>query len=167
LILESASPGIDDDGERRLRAVADNALADSIEAHGVAAFVDQWERLPMWASQKSLSHEARYRQRTIRLRNRAIGLANSLRGMGQGSQPSFWSALPSLHVPTLLIAGAEDYKFAAIAARMQALLPDAALAIVPQAGHAVHLEQTDRYFDLITTFLVQQRRRIAATGGAA
>src|SRR5258708_28800746 len=47
LILESASPGIEDMAERAKRAEADNALADRIMAVGIAAFVAEWESLPL------------------------------------------------------------------------------------------------------------------------
>ena len=39
-----------------------------------------------------------------------------------------------------LIVGERDAKFRAIAERMAAALPDAALHVVPGAGHAVQLE---------------------------
>src|SRR5690349_2633583 len=51
LILESVSPGIADPAERAARRTADAALADTIERDGVVAFVDRWERLPLWSSQ--------------------------------------------------------------------------------------------------------------------
>ena len=84
LVLESASPGIADAGERSARVVSDHALADRIEADGIEAFVREWESLPMWASQSGLSEEARSRLRAQRLGQSTVGLANSLRGMGAG-----------------------------------------------------------------------------------
>ena len=141
LVLESSSPGIADPAERQARVAADAALAESIERAGLAAFVERWERLPLFASQSSLPHEARARLRAQRLRNDPRGLANSLRGMGAGSQEPLWEQLPALNIPTLLIAGELDAKYCALAGQMQALLPNARSAIVPGAGHAVHLEQ--------------------------
>lgn len=122
LVLESASPGLRTPDERTARVTADRALADSIERDGVPAFVDRWERLPLFASQDRLPVERREALRKQRLDNRASGLANSLRGMGTGAQPSFWEQLPSLQAPTLLITGEEDTKFCAIAEEMHALL---------------------------------------------
>jgi 2-succinyl-6-hydroxy-2,4-cyclohexadiene-1-carboxylate synthase len=161
LILESAAPGIASAAERAERVRADRALAERIERDGIAAFVREWEALPMWASQRALPESARQRQTAQRLRNRPAGLANSLRGMGQGAQPSFWDRLPALDVPTLLVAGARDLKFARIAAQMQEALPDAELAIVPGTGHAVHLEQLVEFSLLVSQFLVRQGRGIA------
>ena len=53
LVLESASPGIAKPAERAARLVADGVLADEIERDGITAFVDRWERLPLWTSQAS------------------------------------------------------------------------------------------------------------------
>src|SRR5437764_5409986 len=54
LILESASPGLATPSEREERQRNDEALAELIERDGIAAFVEQWERLPLFASQQSL-----------------------------------------------------------------------------------------------------------------
>jgi 2-succinyl-6-hydroxy-2,4-cyclohexadiene-1-carboxylate synthase len=153
LILESATAGIADPQECAARHRADDALADQIERDGVASFVDAWEALPMWASQRTLPREARQRQRKVRLANSPTGLANSLRGMGQGRQPSYWHRLAEIVKPSLLIAGEADEKFAGIARNMAGSIPHAALVIVPDAGHAVHLESPVTYTNLVNGFL--------------
>jgi 2-succinyl-6-hydroxy-2,4-cyclohexadiene-1-carboxylate synthase len=147
LALESSSPGIADVAERQARVTADEALANAIEREGVDAFVDRWEALPLFTSQASLPAHARARLRAQRLQNRAIGLANSLRGMGAGRQEPLWERLPTLDVPTLLIAGELDTKYCAITRHMAAALPNARHVIVRDAGHAVHLEQPDAFMN--------------------
>jgi 2-succinyl-6-hydroxy-2,4-cyclohexadiene-1-carboxylate synthase len=158
LVLESASPGIADDAERRRRRAADEELARRIEADGVAAFVAEWERLPLWESQRTLAPADLERQRDIRLGQSAVGLANSLRGMGQGAQPSYWDRLEELAAPVLLLVGARDRKHVEIAGRMNALLPRSTLWIVPDAGHAVHLEEPEVYADLVADFAATDER---------
>jgi 2-succinyl-6-hydroxy-2,4-cyclohexadiene-1-carboxylate synthase len=54
LILESASPGLATEMERRMRVAGDNELADFIEREGVEKFVARWERLPLFSSQERL-----------------------------------------------------------------------------------------------------------------
>lgn len=153
LVLEGASPGIADPGERAARVQADETLAARIERDGVAAFVAGWERLPLFASQARLPDAARAVQRRQRLANNPTGLANSLRGMGAGAQPPFHDHLSAIAVPTLLIAGAEDAKFRHLAAQMAAALPNATVAIVPDAGHAAHLEQPRAFEEAVLGFL--------------
>lgn len=153
LVLESASPGIVDPVERAARVRADEALARTIEREGVAAFVKRWEQLPLWASQVALPEAARRRLRAERLANTAVGLANSLRGAGVGVDEPVLAQLATVHAPTLLTVGALDPKYVALGRTMAQMLPAAQLAIVADAGHAVHLERPDAFAALVTTFL--------------
>jgi 2-succinyl-6-hydroxy-2,4-cyclohexadiene-1-carboxylate synthase len=148
LILESASPGLATASEREERQRNDEALAELIERDGVAAFVEQWERLPLFASQQSLPIKLRQALHEQRLNNRASGLAQSLRGLGTGVQPALHDRLSALTLPVLLITGELDQKFCGIARHMAQVLPQAQLQIVANAGHTVHLEQP-RVFERI------------------
>lgn len=143
LILESASPGLATAAERAERAAADNSLADWIEAHGIAAFVERWEALPLFHSHLTLPSDIRAAQRERRLANNPVGLANSLRGMGTGQQPSLWAELDQLRLPVLLLAGALDEKFTVISRQMAERIPGARLDNLPDAGHTLHLEQPE------------------------
>lgn len=156
LLLESASPGLETEDERRERVQRDTALADVIEAEGIERFIERWERIPLFASQARLPAAVRQNLRRQRLQNRAHGLANSLRGMGTGAQPSLWPALPKLEIPLLLMAGELDAKFTALAQRMAAATPRATLAIVPEAGHTIHLEQAAVFQAELLSFLAAQ-----------
>lgn len=153
LVLESASPGISDSTERSARVAADEALAASIERDGVEAFVERWEKLPLWASQATLRPVARARLRAERLAQRPEGLANSLRGAGAGVEPPVTERLGRITVPVLLIAGALDAKYVALGRTMQERLPDARLEVVESAGHAVHLERPEAFAALVAAFM--------------
>lgn len=152
LILESASSGIVDLAERERRRQSDNMLARRIEDRGVEAFVDEWEQQPLFASQHNLPAEVRAALHRQRLNNRAIGLANSLRGVGTGVQPALHEQLHALNLPVLLLAGELDEKYCRIARQMAASLPRAQVEIVPAAGHAVHLEQPVDFARLVNEF---------------
>jgi 2-succinyl-6-hydroxy-2,4-cyclohexadiene-1-carboxylate synthase len=153
LVLESASPGVIDPVERAARLRSDAARADAIERDGVARFVEQWERLPLWASQACLPDATRARLREQRLANDPRGLANSLRGAGAGADPPVLVRLGTHQSPVLLIAGALDTKYVLLGRLMEEAMPDARLAVVPDAGHAVHLEQPAAFEALVTGFL--------------
>jgi len=153
LILESASPGLLDHEARRERAAQDAALAAEIERDGIEAFVGRWEQHPLFASQAQLDDDVRAALRARRLRNNPMGLANSLRGLGQGVQPPMHDFLPGIRVPTLILAGRLDPQYCARGREMAARIPGARLEIVPNAGHAVHLEQPQTFRRLILEFL--------------
>jgi 2-succinyl-6-hydroxy-2,4-cyclohexadiene-1-carboxylate synthase len=149
LVLVGASPGITDPGERAGRRAADERLATGIGRDGVAAFLDRWLAGPLFAS---LPAEAAGREE--RLANTADGLAYALRRLGTGAQEPLWDRLAGLRPPVLLVAGERDPKFADLARRMAAAIgPSARVAIVPGAGHAVHLERPAELAMLIEAFL--------------
>ncbi len=153
LTLVGASPGIASAVGRAERRERDDGLAVRIEREGIGAFVDYWESLPLWNSQRSnLSTAQRRRLREQRLQNRPRGLANSLRGMGTGAQPSLHSALPTLPAPTLLLVGAEDERFVAVNRLMAQSIPRASLAVIPETGHAVHLERPQEFAGIVLDF---------------
>lgn len=153
LLMVSGSPGLASAEERAARMASDEALAVQIERDGLEAFVDYWENIPLFASQKSLPAGVHAALRQQRLQNNALGLANSLRGLGTGAQPSLWERLPEVTAPTLLLAGELDTKFVNIAQHMAASLPNARLEIVPGAGHAVQLEKPSEFQTLVLDFL--------------
>src|SRR3954469_21392497 len=134
LVVIGATPGIADDAERAARREADLALADRIEAIGLEAFVDEWAKQPLFATQpRGVAAAAR----ADRLRSTATGLAAALRGMGTGVIPPLWDRLGELTMPVTWVVGEHDAKFRAIAEA--AGTP----AVVAGAGHAAHLEQPE------------------------
>lgn len=156
LILESSSPGLKTEAERLARRERDESLADRIEGEGVEAFVRHWEGIPLFATQERLPEEVRRAIRRERLANRAGGLANSLRGMGTGVQPSWWEGLGEIRCPVLLITGEADAKFCRIAEAMQGRLSQSEWRIVPGAGHTVHVEEPLLFDTMVMEFLLRQ-----------
>lgn len=163
LVLEGATPGLRTAAERAERAASDEALAQRIERDGVDRFVDEWEALPLFATQRALPAETRDAIRAERLANRATGLAHSLRGMGAGAQEDVRERLLDVRVPSLLLAGALDEKFAGIAAEMAQTLPDATIRLIDGAGHAAHVERPGEFADAVLRFL----RHVRAPAPAA
>ena len=149
LVLVSASAGIEDPGQRAARRASDEALAQRIEAEGVAAFVDWWLAQPLFAT---LPASAAGRQE--RLANTAEGLAGSLRLAGAGSQEPLWDRLSELAMPALVVAGDRDATYVDIGRRMAGRIGDnAELVLIPGAGHACHLERLDAFCVVLADFL--------------
>ena len=140
LVLVGASPGLADPAERDARRRADEALADRIEAVGVAAFAEEWGAQALFAGQDERVAAAAHADR---LRNTPRGLAAALRGLGTGVMMPLWARLPQLAIPVTLVVGERDARFRAIAERMAAVLPDSRLHVVEGAGHAAQLERPD------------------------
>jgi 2-succinyl-6-hydroxy-2,4-cyclohexadiene-1-carboxylate synthase len=137
LVLVGASAGIADPDERRVRRQADERLAGEVEHSTIAEFAARWGRTPVLTGQPSSVRAAAHEDR---LRSTPAGIARALRGLGAGALPPLWERLGELEIPVVLIVGARDRKFHAIAADMAQRLRRAELLEVPRAGHAVHLE---------------------------
>jgi 2-succinyl-6-hydroxy-2,4-cyclohexadiene-1-carboxylate synthase len=152
LLLESASAGLADPEERALRRRADEELAERIERHGIEGFVDRWEATALFATQARLPAAVREDLRRRRLACSPAGLAASLRAAGTGAQPWLGERLAELALPVCVVAGALDEKFCAIGVWMAARIPGARFEIVPEAGHAPHLEQPERYRQIVARF---------------
>lgn len=156
LMLESSSPGLKTAMEKEARVQSDDALAAKILEKGMKSFVNFWEGIPLFQSQKRLSSEIREQIRSQRLKNDPIGLANSLKGFGTGRQPAFWHGLEKLNIPVLLICGELDGKFRKIAEEMNRILPESKMKEIKNAGHAIHVEEPDKFDTIVKEFLVEQ-----------
>lgn len=155
LILESASPGLRTEAERHERRIQDKKLSEKIRQEGIKNFIDYWENIPLFQSQKSLPEKIRTRIRCQRLANSIDGLANSLNGMGTGVQPSWWDELAHLEMPVLLITGNLDQKFCRIAEEMSKILPNVKWKTAEDAGHAIHVEKPELFGTIVSGFLSQ------------
>lgn len=153
LVLESGSAGLQGEEEREQRRREDEERAAALTRDGLEAFVAAWEKLPLFASQQALSSTVLADQRARRLKGDAEALARSLRHAGTGVQPWLGDHFHKITAPVLLLAGSLDEKFAAIARRMQADLPNARLSIVEGAGHNVHMEKPEEFIAIVDAFL--------------
>jgi 2-succinyl-6-hydroxy-2,4-cyclohexadiene-1-carboxylate synthase len=149
LVLVSGTAGIEDPEERAQRRDQDERTAARIKAEGLEAFLDAWLAQPLFAG---LSDDKAFRDE--RLENTVTGLMSSLHQAGTGSQDPSWHRLSGLTMPVLVIAGGRDEKFTALARRMaDEIGANATLALIPDAGHAVHLEQPDAFLRVLRQWL--------------
>lgn len=163
LVLLGGRAGIADPIERAVRRREDASLAARIESGGVETFVDEWLAQPMFAALRQRGAEFLAEQRRQRVGNSARGLADSLRRLGPGAQPPLFDALPRVDLPVLLVAGALDRKFVALAHDLAGRLPRAEICELVGAGHAAHLEQPEAFVQAVKDFL----RRATAPASSA
>jgi len=149
LSLLSGHPGLASEPERTLRRAADAAWCELLQTQGVAAFVDAWQAQPLWASQARLPAATREQKRQERLQHTALGLRRSLRVTGLAEMPNFLPLLPQIRVPTDVVAGELDSKFCELARVLARGLEHGRLAIIPDTGHDLLLEQPGLITELI------------------
>jgi len=158
LVLVSTTAGIEDPAQRAQRRRDDETLAAWMAADGrtMSEVADRWGAQPLFADQRP---EATVAARADRLSNAPLDLAAALRGLGTGAMAPVWERLAELTMPVDVLAGERDPKFAALARRLAATLPDATLTIVPGAGHALMLEAPEA----IAATLMRRRRGASCT----
>lgn len=149
LVLCSTTAGIEDPDERAARSRSDHALAEHVRTVGLETFLMEWTSQPMFASLKRSKHDDE-----VRLTNTADGLASSLELAGTGEQSPLWDRLHELHMPVLVVTGANDSKFNAIGDRLVDAIGDNARHVTfPTTGHAVPFERSADFAALLTAFL--------------
>ncbi|HEY9906791.1 MAG TPA: 2-succinyl-6-hydroxy-2,4-cyclohexadiene-1-carboxylate synthase [Thermosynechococcaceae cyanobacterium] len=152
VVLESASPGLENESDRQRRHQHDCNLAAQLEAN-FSAFLERWYSQPLFQSLRQHPEFAAIQNR--RSHNRPTELALSLRHLSTGKQPSLWRKLEQFTNPLLLIVGAHDRKFCDINQAMSDRCASACLTIVSTCGHAVHLEDPITFEEQVRSFFQQ------------
>ncbi|PGM96960.1 2-succinyl-6-hydroxy-2,4-cyclohexadiene-1-carboxylate synthase [Bacillus cereus] len=153
LLLENCTAGLESEESRKERREKDERLADKIEQEGIRSFVSMWENIPLFETQKRLAQNVKEAVRKERLANNPKGLANSLRGMGTGAQPSWWNELQNLKMPVFLLNGESDEKFFRLLKNIEKCIPHAKFVKIDGAGHAIHVEQPEKFDTIVKGFL--------------
>lgn len=154
LVIESATPGIEDEQLRRERIQQDEERSRWIESD-YSTFIAHWEKLSLFKTYHPLTDGQQTRQRDIRMHHEPIGIAKALREYGTGRQPNLWPLLQDFNKPVLLLTGCLDKKFESIAKRMVEELPDARHMII-EAGHTIHVENLKIFDTIIVSFIKEE-----------
>ncbi|MHC2254819.1 pimeloyl-ACP methyl ester carboxylesterase [Bradyrhizobium embrapense] len=83
----------------------------------------------------------------------ARGLALAARGMLAQRDARVIESLPGIKVPSLVVVGADDTPFLAASDYMAAKIPGAQKAVIPNAGHAVNIDQSQAFIAAVLPFL--------------
>jgi 2-succinyl-6-hydroxy-2,4-cyclohexadiene-1-carboxylate synthase len=145
LVLVSATAGIADAADRAARRESDEALAREVERDGADAFMARWLSQPLFAALPPDAAGPR-----LGAGDEAV-LTHQLRVLGQGVQEPLWDRLEELDVPVLLVTGADDAKYTAVADAMFERIDDC-MHVVLEGGHALPLEQPEALAESLVTF---------------
>ncbi|MEG0072598.1 MAG: alpha/beta fold hydrolase [Raoultibacter sp.] len=151
LVLESAALGPETPEERAVSNAHDAQLAERLDKEDIESFVEFWENNPLFESQRHLPQDMRDRLHRERLDNSCDALARSVRCAGQHTMPLFGDTICDLPMPILYIAGLSDVKYTKIAEMFAAC--GAAKCALLAAGHNVHFENPDSFYDHVQPFL--------------
>ena len=143
VVILSAHPGLSGPLERQRRRSDDRRWIGLLERQGIAAFVDAWERLPLFATQTRVPAGRLAQQRRRRLGQRADALAASLRVQGLAEMPDMRLVIARAPASLHWIAGLDDWRFSALALLAARARPSIACHLLPGVGHNPLLEAPD------------------------
>lgn len=152
LILESSSPGIEDEDERKDRLVRDEKDSFKMKKTDMRSFLTEWYQMPVF---DYLNDFPELKEKIINKKssNDPKALAEIIVKLSPGIQPSQWSKLSKWTKPTLIIAGEKDKKYVRIGEDMNGILTNSRFEIIPNAGHIVHLENHKDFMTVLKSFL--------------
>lgn len=153
LILESTTPGIKNEIDRKMRVASDKAIAKLLLQNGLKKFFDFWLNQPLFKTQKKIYNKDYKIFIKRKSKNSTIGLANTLLGFSTGKMPSYWDKLNTLKQKILLITGSKDKKFTEINKLMKKHLSNSNHFIIKGVGHNTHLEKKNEYLKVVNNFL--------------
>lgn len=143
LLIVDTGPGFKKDDARKAWNEYALAAADEFDRKGLAALQDQS------IERSSVSH-----------RN-AKGLARAARGMLTKSHSHVINSLPTIEVPSLVVLGIDDKPFIAASLYMAKVIPGSrGLVVIPNAGHAVNIDQPEAFVKAIAPFLEDVKQDI-------
>ena len=146
VVLVSGRDGLGASDEAAARRDVDDALADVLDTRGLPAFVDRWEALPLFDSQRALPDAERAAHRARRLAHDPERVSRALRVLSLGRMPRYGRDAVARSGRVELVVGEHDTKFRELAQRFQgdhAHLGDVRVHVIAGAGHDVVLERPD------------------------
>lgn len=144
VVLESASPGLENKQERLIRQKHDQQLAEELSRIPAEEFLEKWYSVPLFAT---LRNHPRFDSLIAnRLKYKNVNWPASLRGMGLGEQRSLWDKVKQIAVPVLVLAGEKDEKYRYISLKMKEYNPRISLSFIPECGHNIHFEDEERFY---------------------
>ncbi|CAL5021226.1 unnamed protein product [Urochloa decumbens] len=165
-VIISGSPGLRDEESRRRRIVIDRSRAKFLMSCGLECFLEKWYSAKMWTSLRehpkfSSLVKTRSKHKNIK------ALAKVLADLSVGRQKSLWEDLKHLKRPILIVAGEKDTKFKDISEKMCSEITQNGecgsdgrdgnelcdMIIIPDSGHAVHVENPLPLVRAVRTFL--------------
>lgn len=138
------------------RAEAAN-IGAFIRDQGMAAFADRYAYGPTRVQFENKDPRGFAEFKRMLAEHDSVGSMNTQLGV-QRERLSLWDLtdrMRNLSVPTLILNGDEDWPCLLPGILMKETIPGAAMAIMPNCGHGINLENPDQFNRIVDDFLTQ------------
>jgi pimeloyl-ACP methyl ester carboxylesterase len=154
LCIAGCGYGAEPEKQVQFKGEAD-AVAAAIKAEGMKSFSEKYAYGPTRVQYENKDPRgfAEFKQQLSE--HNDTGSANTQLGL-QRERPSLFSLvdqMKTLHVPSLILTGDEDWPCLLPGVLMKQNIPTAALAVVPNSGHTLNIEEPDEFNRILLNFL--------------
>jgi pimeloyl-ACP methyl ester carboxylesterase len=156
LCIGGCGYGAELDKREVFRAEAD-IIAAAIRKDGMTAFAERYAYGPTRVQYENKDPRGHAEFKAMLAEHSATGSANTQQGV-QKERPSLYTLVEEMKritVPTLIITGDEDWPCLMPGILMKQNIPSAALAVMPNSGHAINIEEPEEYNRIVGDFLAQ------------
>jgi pimeloyl-ACP methyl ester carboxylesterase len=156
LCIGGCGYGAELDKREAFRAEAD-IIAAAIRKDGMTAFAERYAYGPTRVQYENKDPRGHAEFKAMLAEHSAMGSANTQQGV-QKERPSLYTLVEEMKritVPTLIITGDEDWPCLMPGILMKQNIPSAALAVMPNSGHAINIEEPEEYNRIVGDFLAQ------------
>ena len=140
LCIGGCGYGAEPDKRERFRTEADG-IANMIRTEGMAAFAERYAYGPTRVQYQNKDPRGHAVFKAMLAEHSAVGSANTQQGV-QKERPSLYTLVEEMKritVPTLIVTGDEDWPCLLPGILMKQSIPSAALAVIPNSGHAINI----------------------------
>ena len=156
LSLCVAGCGYGAEPEQRERFCAEaKTIADFITSAGMLAFAEKYAYGPTRVQFENKDPRGFAEFKRLLAEHSGLGSANTQLGV-QRERPSLYDLVEDmkrLTVPTLILAGDEDWPCLTPGVLLKRNIPSAALSFMPNCGHTINLEAPDEFNRIVGDFL--------------
>lgn len=149
LIILSANPGIEDPSERSARLKWDQKWCDLIDKKGSTIFIQKWYQQPLFHSLREHSDfPTIFNRRTL---NKPEDIKRAFQTWSPAILESQWKSIPNFPFRSLFLFGENDLKYRLVRNKLMRL--GAQTDLIPNSGHAIHIENPKACASKIQEFL--------------
>ncbi len=156
LCIGGCGYGAEPDKRETFRAEAD-LIANMIRTEGMPAFAERYAYGPTRVQYENKDPRGHAEFKAMLAEHSAVGSANTQQGV-QKERPSLYALVEEMKritLPTLIITGDEDWPCLLPGILMKQSIPSAALAVIPNSGHAINIEEPEAYNRIVGDFISQ------------
>jgi pimeloyl-ACP methyl ester carboxylesterase len=156
LVVAGVGYGAEKDQQAKFRGEVE-VVARSLTTEGMEKFAAKYAYGPTRVQFENKDPRGFAQFKKELAEHSALGSANTQLGV-QAQRPSLYDLLDKMRamtVPTLILTGDEDWPCLAPSVLMKREIPSAALAVMPNCGHTINLEDPGLFNQIVGDFIVQ------------